>query len=63
MVPTNVRDGTKTSSFFFTPLAISAICIADVPLLTHITYFDLVKFLIFAQIIKFEVQKRIHNLI
>ena len=44
MVPTNVRDGTKTSSFFFTPLAISAICIADVPLLTHITYFDLVKF-------------------
>jgi hypothetical protein len=40
-VATNVNDGSKTSSFCFTPAASNAACNAAVPELTAITCFTL----------------------
>ena len=42
-VATNVNDGIKTSSFFFTPNNKHETCKADVPELVATTYFDFVK--------------------
>ena len=41
-VPTNVRDGTKISSFFPTPIISKIECKAEVPLIVEMTYFEFV---------------------
>jgi hypothetical protein len=46
-VPTNVSEGTNTSSFSLTPIALIAKCKPAVPFTTLIAYLDFVKFLIF----------------
>ena len=51
-VPTNVKEGTNISSFSITPIALIAKCKPEVPFTTLITYFDLVKFFIFFQIVQ-----------
>ena len=44
-VATNVKAGTKTSSFSFTPIKIHEMCKADVPELVVITYLAPVNFI------------------